>query len=192
MRVALLGKGSGFWEVNDVEVDQIWGVNNLPIMLHPEMPKKFHKIFNMHPWGTIENKHSGLIEWCTEHKVTLVTLHARPDIEVSESYPIEDILKRFRNFFSNAFCYMIAYALWYGTTELWIFGFNGKDESGRREAMRYWIGVAEGMGVKVTFGKHSILMNKKFFFDEAGYEMYGYDSHKKEAYGWESMKSYER
>lgn len=99
------------------------------------------------------------------------------EIPKSEAFPLKECVKEFGlPFFTNTICYMVAYALLGGATEIEFFGVNqagSYEYTGEKGGVEYWIGVATGRGVKVTInGKNSQLLKYK---GRDGYGMlYGY------------------
>lgn len=88
------------------------------------------------------------------------------EIPKSEPFPLEECVKVFgMPYFTNTICYMIAYALLNGAREIELYGVNqaGSHEySEERGGVEYWLGVANGLGVKVTVnGKDSQLLRYK-------------------------------
>lgn len=93
------------------------------------------------------------------------------DIPTSIKYPLEDVIAHFgRQYFKSTLDYMIALALYEGFEEIHIYGVNMADSieyAHQRPSMEYWIGRAEGMGVKVVLPEGCDLLKAYF--------RYGYD-----------------
>lgn len=107
-----------------------------------------------------------IIQKINQMRVPFVAPFKYAEIPLSEAFPIEECVKRFGlPYFSNTICYMIAYALMKGAKEIDIYGVNqaGSHEyAEERGGVEYWIGIAIGMGVKVTInGKNSNLLRYK-------------------------------
>ena len=70
-----------------------------------------------------------------------------------EVYPLKQVLERFRTrFFSNAICYMMAYALLYGYERIWFYGIDMMTYSTyvmEKGGVEYWMGIAHALGVPV-------------------------------------------
>lgn len=98
--------------------------------------------------------------------VPFISPYKYAEIPKSEAFPLEEAAKRFGTlYFSNTIAYMVCYALLQGAEEIEFFGVN---QAGAHEYMEekgsveYWIGIAVGMGVKVTInGKDSQLLKHK-------------------------------
>jgi len=91
----------------------------------------------------------------------IVASEPRPDhpewrIEV---YPIHQILEHFKtNFFSNAICFMLAYALYYEYERIYFAGIDMMTSSSylfEKGGVEYWMGIAHAMGVPIINTKES-------------------------------------
>ncbi len=93
------------------------------------------------------------------------------DIPSSVKYPLEEMIAHFgRQYFKSTLDYMMALALYEGFKEIHLYGVNMADNLEyvhQRPSMEYWIGRAEGMGVKVVLPEGCDLLK--------GYFLYGYD-----------------
>lgn len=82
--------------------------------------------------------------------------HPEWNIEV---YPIKEILSHFKtNFFSNAICMMMAYALYYGYEKIHFYGIDMMTSTTylfEKGGVEYWMGIAHAMGVPVINTKES-------------------------------------
>lgn len=96
------------------------------------------------------------------------------EIPSSVKYPLEEMVKHFgRQYFKSTLDYMMALALYEGFKEIHLYGVNMADSieyAHQRPSMEYWIGRAEGMGVKVVLPEGCDLLK--------GYFRYGYDEEK--------------
>lgn len=102
-----------------------------------------------------------------------------PEYPCSVPFPLAEIEARFpvtsnrsfRRYNTNALTFAISLALSEGVTDLAIYGadMRGDEEyASQRPAVEYWLGRAEGMGVRVTIPPESGLLNPDG-------EDYGYD-----------------
>ncbi len=85
-----------------------------------------------------------------------------PEIERCEPYPFKEVVNKFsKPYFTNTICYMIAYALLKGVRdiELWGVAQMGANEYlSERAGVEFWIGLAAGMGVKISFMTPTLLL----------------------------------
>ena len=98
--------------------------------------------------------------------IPLVAPYKYAEIPLSEAFPLEEAAKKFGTlYFSNTIAYMVCYALLQGAKEIEFFGVNqagAHEYTEEKGSVEYWIGIAVGMGVKVTInGKDSQLLKHK-------------------------------
>lgn len=88
------------------------------------------------------------------------------EIQNSHAFPLEEAVAKFGTpYFSNTIAYMVCFALLQGAKEIEFFGVNqagAHEYTEEKGSVEYWIGIAVGMGVKVTInGKDSQLLKHK-------------------------------
>lgn len=138
---------------------EVWGVNQVY-----RMARKLDKLFitdgRYRPDGTVA------WEWDELNKlnIPIVSLHRFPEIKKLSVYPYTKIVERFdgmgREFFTNSICYMIAYALYKKYEKIRMYGIDmatSMEYILERGGIEYWVGRAEGMGVKVEGTKGSMV-----------------------------------
>ena len=103
---------------------------------------------------------------------------ARPHelIPNAKIYPRERILNRFRDYFTNTVSWLLALAIDEGATEIMVAGIDmaqNTEYAHQRPSCEYFIGLAEGMGIKVTVPAESDLLKARiqYGFDDAGDRM---------------------
>jgi hypothetical protein len=109
---------------------------------------------------------SGVIKRINDIGVPLIAPCKYEEVPLSEAFPIEECVKRFgQPYFSNTICYMIAYAIMQGAEEIETFGVNqasSSEYSMEKAGVEYWLGIAVGLGIKVTIhGEKSELLTSK-------------------------------
>jgi hypothetical protein len=106
----------------------------------------------------------------TDHGRPIYMQKKYPEYPNSVAFPLKEIEglfpvtvnRAFRRYNTNALTYVISLALMQGVTDLAIYGadMRGNEEyAAQRPAVEYWLGVATGMGVKVTIPEASGLLN---------------------------------
>ncbi|MFA5347765.1 MAG: hypothetical protein WC294_06480 [Methanoregula sp.] len=101
-------------------------------------------------------------------------------VPCSIKFPLEEMLLTFKSrnltgarYFTNSISYMIAYAIYEGLVighqwdEIQIFGVDmavGDEYIAQRPSCEYWIGIAEGMGVKMYIPDASDLNKTAFLY----------------------------
>jgi hypothetical protein len=150
---------------------EVWGMN----MLHG-LP--WYKVEDTSRWYELHPKEelisdSKQWEWLREDHgfpiYTMQTLDAVPNSVIYPLYEIQDKLlnnvyrgeEKIKKLFSSSFNYQIAHALLEGYKLIEIYGISLVEESEyayQREAMAYWIGKADGMGVKIWLPESCALL----------------------------------
>ena len=66
-------------------------------------------------------------------------------------FPVEELVGKFRRYFDGTIAYMMALAIDEGADEIALYGIDlAKEEyKNQKPAMEYWVGYAEGKGIKV-------------------------------------------
>jgi hypothetical protein len=152
-KIFILGSGPSLAGYKYQSGDIVWCPYS---MLDDAFKDKISQVFGMHAHET------GLIEGIIDQT----------------NYPLDDIIKKYGScFFTCTISYMIAYALFIGVKEIELHGvdLNGTREYiAERPSVFYWLGLAEGLGVKITMSNN---LNKPAF-------LYGYmDESRKELKG---------
>lgn len=166
-RVIVAGTGSG-WELiprntertvyclNDYVRTEKYGVKPDLLFMADVLDEKPQVISGIDNLGDIIARINAM-------KVPFIAPFKYEEIPLSEPFPIEQCVKEFGwPYFTNTICYMIAYALLQKVKEIDIYGVNqaGSHEyTEERGGVEYWIGLANGRGVKMTVhGDHSQLL----------------------------------
>jgi len=92
------------------------------------------------------------------------------DIPASVPYPLADMADKYRNLFCSTVDYMMALAIDEKYDEVHIYGVNmatNGEYASQRPSLYYWLGQAEGRGIKVVLPEGCDLLK--------GYFRYGYD-----------------
>ena len=136
-------------------------------------------LWDLHPpelWRDPKKKNwdPKYVVWLGTNRVPIMMQAAYPDVPASIRYPFETMITEFpRGYMTNHVAYMIALALMEGVTHIGIFGcdYATNSEYGpQRGSVEYWLGLAEGRGVRVLFPPGCDLLNKPSL-------LYGYESH---------------
>ena len=138
--------------------------------------------FQIHPKlsFTREHKHDHW-EWLQQEQPFLIYMHmVYDDVPSSTKYPLREIQNELVNvergestiksIFSSTLNYQLALALYLGYERIELYGVSmtgGEDYAHQREAMSYWIGKADGMGVEVWLPESCALLVQPLY----GYEV---------------------
>jgi len=167
MKVNIVGSGPG-WEKAPRDEDEVsWG-----FYTSAEMRGDFDIVFDMHPIPDIltgkrlkEGRTNRSIDSCKKMlrraPANGYTIYSLEAYDGCEKYPIKDIVKKFNtSFFTCGFDYMMALAIYRGFTEIDVYGVTlfRSEYKFEREGISYWIGRAEGSGIKVTVHGPTSLM----------------------------------
>jgi len=159
--VCLVGAAgpSNRW-ANDLEPDvEIWAMNMTHRFLQPgkasrwfQMHHRIHNSQNGHPPGHF-GRPLDHDEFLRSLEIPIYMQEVDPLIPASVRYPIEQVTSRWRAYFTSTVPYMIALALHEGVDELGLLGIylsSTTERQAHRACVEYWLGVAEGMGVKIV------------------------------------------
>lgn len=139
------------WEDDSYE---FWGCNEGYVLPFP----KIDRWFQIHPFISFSRKENlndpNHFEWLQkQHDFDIYMQRKYSYIPNSIGYPIDEFEMLFgRKYFRSSFDYMIAMALAEGYTTIGVYGFDmasGSEYGYQRPSAEYWIGRAEGMGVKI-------------------------------------------
>ena len=90
--------------------------------------------------------------------VSSISYPSHPEWNI-EVYPLQEVLNKFKTtFFSNAICYMLAYALLKGYEKIYFYGIDMMTNTTylfEKGGVEYWMGIAHAMGVSVINTKES-------------------------------------
>jgi hypothetical protein len=144
------------------EGDEVWGLNKCRFPWVPKWDRFFnlHKHENLKRYGYDVERDA---EWVMAHpEMSFFTVDDWPELEHSRNnfiFPrryMEQLLPGYRNnYHCGSFDWMVAFALTVQSiTEIHIHGVSLTIDAGEpisaRACLEYWLGVAEGRGVKVT------------------------------------------
>ena len=172
-KVAIVGAGASrvAAPLDDPTWD-VWGLNNLKIR---DRAGHFRgdRWFELHPYAAQSTEDLQFIEACP---VPLYVLDLMPAVKNPRQirFPFEWIKVRFPQapFFACTFAYQIAFALVLNIHEIGLFGVDldlgsDRERTVERTTVAYWVGVAQGMGRKITIPPTCGLLRHPY--------RYGYD-----------------
>jgi len=176
-KVCLLGTSNTLKEapIHDKSFE-FWALNDMFAVIPEGIATRW---FEIHTRNNIEICHTrnaaiDYLGWFQKSTIPVYMQEKFDDIPASIKYPLEEITKYFgRQYFKSSLDYMMALALYEGFEEIHVYGVNmavGDEYAYQKPSMEYWIGRAEGMGVKVVLPAGCDLMK--------GYFRYGYDEQK--------------
>jgi len=160
---------------------EVWGLNELH-------GKPWYRVdgvtrwFQMHIKRSFTKEHKcNHWEWLQEeHPFPIYMLQDFDDVPNSVTYPLQQIQnelignfyrgeEKMKKLFSSTMCYQVALALYEGFERIEMFGIELMGEGAyayQREAMAFWMGKADGMGVETWMPEDCALLVQPLY----GYE----------------------
>ncbi len=183
-RVVIVGHGevdadtAEPWGVGDVE---LWGVNEFPPFLDESL---FSRWFQLHSpeymrrhWAHGWQRHEG---WLRErHPFPIYMQRAYRKYPESKAFPRDRIVRELPRgaYQTVSFSWLVAYAIIEGFDEIALWGINlgdGEPLAGRA-CVEYWLGVAEGRGIKTTVTDPTDLFTSEHLARYVSRLQYAYD-----------------
>lgn len=176
-KVAVVGCADSKDEVvfNDPDCE-FWGVNNL----HLTMPGPWSRWFDLHTFRFDGNRwlRRGDPDFRTQpidkYLQSLQSLNipvymqaANPLVTNAVLYPINEILAKYGNYFTNTISYMIVMAMEEGFKEIQILGVDMAVDSEykwQRPSCEYFIGLARGLGINVYLPESCDLLKTRYLY----------------------------
>jgi hypothetical protein len=156
-RVYIIG-GSNGKEICPADAER-WGVNATCIGMQVDLSFHLHDLMHVEKYsmtGTRGSKPAdfapflGYVKFKNHPTYSIKEYEGFPSIM---RYPYEEICDYFQtNYFSNSFCYMIAFALWKGYDEIHTYGVNfilADEYADERPGVEFWIAMAHSRGVRL-------------------------------------------
>jgi len=140
---------------------ELWSLNQG----HMHFQRRSDRHFEMHmPEYTEDVRDPAYMTFLRGCPVPIYMIDQRPDIPTSVRFPIEAALQLAgRDYFTSSIAYMMAIALMDGFEEIALYGINlaiGDEYFHQKACAEWWIGLAEGKGVKVYVPRASSLLKQ--------------------------------
>lgn len=160
----------------------IWGLNSI----RPAWVRKWSKMFNLHRFKHLERDCPQYVDWDTvwskrNPNVPMYVVDRWPGNRLANQvlFPLDKLraLPRGGIYHAGSFDMMVAFAILLRAEEIAIHGVRLTNETGEpisaRACLEYWIGVAEGRGIKVTTAEDCDMFAQ--FHYVRSKSVYGYD-----------------
>jgi hypothetical protein len=142
---------------------------------------RYEKHFELHPRSVQSPKDFAWLAQCQRPCYVLDPDEWRPgEIPMPVRYPFDWVLEVTggRRYFTATFCFQIALALAEGYEEIGLWGVDldlgtARERLVEKPCVEYWLGFAQGRGVKVTLPPTSTLLSRRY--------VYGVDYHAEKA-----------
>lgn len=197
LKVAIVGytahRDQAPWSDPDWE---IWTLNDIYMQKVPLPNPARVRWFELHPWNevgpdgnattySVDRAHIPVLRKLAQQGAKVYLTEPRPEFPEAIVFPYADLKNRFGDklggqwdYYTNTISYQIALAIMEGAVEIGIYGVDMMTGGGgvinneygyQRPSCEYWIGVAEGLGIKVTMPKESDILKSAFpYGDYAG------------------------
>jgi hypothetical protein len=112
----------------------------------------------------IENGHIVKI-WENGKKVTDMSKSIPIPMPNAAVFPFDDLLRRFHPYFTNTISWQIAWAIYNDFEEIGIWGVDmavAEEYMAQRPSVEYYLGIAEGLGIKITLPDECDLLKTLF------------------------------
>lgn len=148
----------------DVDGWELWGMNNMHTVIRDAT---WHRWFDLHDNALIDSDPEHVAWLRQEHPFPVLTMAPRPDFPSARLFPKDELVTRFGTYFTNTVSWQIAYAItqveWArgDGAEIGLWGIDmaqGTEYAAQRPSCEYFMGLAEGMGIKVTVADTSDLL----------------------------------
>lgn len=142
---------------------EFWGLNEL----YRYMPaNRFHRWFEIHGREYLEKEEDGRKHTADlQTKLPGIPIYMQQrhlDIPGSVQFPVKEMCQQLGSeYFTCCPAYMVAWAIALGYSEIHVYGVDMAQEteySYQRPCMEYWIGRAQGMGIKTHVPRESDLL----------------------------------
>lgn len=152
---------------------EIWGISPF----NYDLMKRWDMWFELHDDKLYKEQgmDPGFWQWMQQQEKPIYLQKVHKDIPASVKFPKDKLLKEFsmaadRNFFQSSISWMIAFAIMEGAEEIGVWGVDmarDTEYAEEKPSCTYFLGIAEGRGIKVTLPVESDLMHSV--------GLYGYD-----------------
>ncbi len=162
---------SAFFNDPDME---IWGLNQLYIAF-PEIVPHCTRWFQFHARSSYDanvGRDHSHHKWMSDQSSFPIYMQKRePDVPCSIPLPKDLLLSKNRRYFTNSISWELALAIHEGFEEIHIYGVDMAQDAEyahQRPSCEYFIGVAEGMGIKIVIPDESDLMKAQWLYPYEG------------------------
>ncbi len=179
MKIAIVGAGIAESELLSKSADyKLWSVNNL----FRQFPNVlFDKWFELHQFqynkGNFLRRGRGsfgrnpdinsYLRDLNDLNIPVMMYKPLKRIKKGQQFPFKELMRRFQSsYFGCSFAWMVAYAIDLGASEIAFFGvaLNGNEYYYQRPSTEYYIGIAKGMGIKITIDSSSKLLQESYIY----------------------------
>ena len=153
-KVAIVGWASSSRDLTPFadESIEIWGCNELGAVF-PHAGQRWDVWFNLHDREVIEKVGQERMAFLKNQTVPVYMKEEHEDVPAAVAFPFDEIREwAGRDYFTSSIAWMVAFAVMQEYKEIHIYGVDMALESEygyQRPCCDYWLGRAEGLGIKV-------------------------------------------
>lgn len=151
----------------DKDID-LWGVAN--IATRPCVTRA-DRLFEMHTKDRWVTKIDWMNKFAEKHNCDIYMQEKFPEIPKSVKFPLAELDKHFRRYYTNSISYQLALAIIEGYGNIQLFGVHFATNSEyeyERPSLEYYLGIAEAMGISVYIPSGCEILKPK--------RLYGYEN----------------
>jgi len=139
---------------------EFWGCNEIYMII-----PKIELLFELHGRKEIADKERDKVKqehlnWLKNARIPIMMQKHYDDIPNSLPFPKDQIVEKYGTYFTNTISWQIALAIDMGFKEIHLYGVNMANEEeymSQRPSVEYFVGLAEGKGIKVYIPEQSDL-----------------------------------
>lgn len=157
---------------------EIWPLNQLYIawpricpanrMPHMRNATRWFQIHHRHSYDQTINRDHSHHEWLQQQRdFPIYMMDREADVPCSCKFPKEQLLDKFRRYFTNSISWEIALAIHEGFKKIWIYGVDMATDgeySFERPSVEYFCGYAEGAGIELVIPEKSDLLKSAWLY----------------------------
>ncbi len=167
LKIAIIGTAPTCWDAPyDDESWTIWSLSGCF-----ELRKRYDAWFEIHSNQAIADSPENYRVFLKEAGEKLIISENNPEYPLAKLYPKDDMFKLYpRKYFTSTIAWMLALAISLNPDEIGLWGVDmvgiENEYHRQRPCCEYYVGLAEGKGIKVTIPKNSALMKGGIYSDE--------------------------
>lgn len=188
-KLVICGTGRTISLLRDIENCEVWGVNNLFNLNLTGFDRWFeiHVFEEIKKLGRTKYLRRGIDKFGNQSVKDYLSSLASLNIPVfmhkkmkmiplSEEFPFEEIMKNYKyQYFTNSISWELGLAILMGYKEISLFGVEMEEYFERRYqkgSVEYFLGYAQGKGIKVNISLDSPLLKAPFLYGFEGQNLY--------------------
>ncbi len=179
MKIGIVGAAIAEGDLirRSINYDELWSVNNL---FRGFSNVEFSRWFELHQFQCIKGvfyrrgrnqfgRYANINRYLRDLDVLGIPILMRRKykrIKLSQAFPFRRLMKEYGQYFGCSFAWLVAYAIEQGADEIGFFGvtLEGNEYYYQRPSTEYMVGIAKGMGVKISIDESSQLLKGNYIY----------------------------